>query len=117
GTDGSSAPLNVAPSGDREPAKYSFLSSLDTSAVLFGDSAPQRRLSRKSCLISSLVRPVRTDWLMDLQMGSMAVRTTANMKTAAAKLNATRRTRRCSNFPEALAKKSTVANKTVFARY
>jgi len=40
-------------------------------------------------------------------MGSMAVRTTAKMKTAVAKLNATKRTRRCSNFPEALAKKST----------
>jgi hypothetical protein len=43
----------------------------------------------------------------------MAVRTTANRKTATAKVNATTRTLRCSNFPEALAKKSTVANKTV----
>jgi hypothetical protein len=49
--------------------------------------------------------------------GSISVRTTANMKTATAKANATTRTRRCSNFPDALAKKSTVANKTVFARY
>ena len=42
---------------------------------------------------------------MDLQVGSMAVRTRAKMKTAVAKLNATRRTRRCSNFAEALANK------------
>ena len=37
--------------------------------------------------------------------------------TATAKMNATTRTRRCSNFADALAKKSTVANRTVFARY
>ena len=49
--------------------------------------------------------------------GSIAVRTNANKKTATAKANATERTRRCSNFPDVLAKKSTVANKTVFARY
>ena len=49
--------------------------------------------------------------------GSIAVRITANANTATAKANATTRTLRCSNFPEALAKKSTVANKTVFARY
>src|SRR4029077_11769222 len=49
--------------------------------------------------------------------GSIAVRRTANRKTAMAKANASTRTLRCSNFPEALAKKSTAANKTVFARY
>jgi hypothetical protein len=55
--------------------------------------------------------------LILLHIGNTAVRTTANAKTATAKTNATTRTRRCSNFPEALAKKSTVANSTVFARY
>jgi len=44
-------------------------------------------------------------------MGSVAVRTRAKRKTAVAKANATIRTLRCSNFPDALAKKSTVANK------
>jgi len=50
-------------------------------------------------------------------IGSITVRITANANTATAKVNATTRTLRCSNFPEALAKKSTAANKTVFARY
>jgi hypothetical protein len=59
------------------------------------------------------IRPARAA----AHSGSIAVRTRANAKTAAAKANATTRTRRCSNFPDALAKKSTVANKTVFARY
>src|SRR5947207_15929659 len=49
--------------------------------------------------------------------GSIAVRTTATRKTVTAKANATTRTRRCSNLLDALAKKSTVANNTVFARY
>src|SRR6266487_3841634 len=49
--------------------------------------------------------------------GSISVRITANANTATAKANATTRTLRCSNFPDALAKKSTVANKTVLARY
>ena len=52
-----------------------------------------------------------------VQRGSISVRTTAKAKTATAKTNATRRTLRCSNLLDALAKKSTVANKTVFARY
>src|SRR5207249_11103010 len=50
-------------------------------------------------------------------IGSITVRITANANTATAKANATTRTLRCSNFPDALAKKSTVANKTVLARY
>jgi hypothetical protein len=54
---------------------------------------------------------------LSLHNGSTAVRTTANRNTAIAKENATMRTRRCSNFPAALAKKRTVANKTVFPRY
>ncbi len=49
--------------------------------------------------------------------GTIAMRTTAKAKTATAKATATIRTRRCSNFPEALAKKSTVAKRTVLARY
>src|SRR5688572_20345295 len=49
--------------------------------------------------------------------GSITMRTAAKAKTAAAKTNARTRTRRCSNFPDALAKKSTVAKRTVFARY
>ena len=59
------------------------------------------------------MRPV----CVPVHRGSMTVCTTANRKTATAKANATTRTLRCSNFPDALAKKSTVANKTVFARY
>jgi hypothetical protein len=41
----------------------------------------------------------------------------AKAKTAAAKPNATTRTRHCSNLPEALAKKRTVAKSTVFETY
>ena len=61
--------------------------------------------------------PIAERDCFSVQYGSIAVRTTANAKTATAKANAMTRTRRCSNFPDALAKKSTVANKTVFARY
>ena len=65
----------------------------------------------------TLVLRHREGFALSFHRESIAVRTTAKRKTATAKANATARTRRCSNFPEALAKKSTVANKTVFARY
>jgi hypothetical protein len=52
-----------------------------------------------------------------VKCGSMTVRITANANTPTAKENATTRTRRYSNFSDALAKKSTAANNTVFARY
>src|SRR6188472_406344 len=89
-----------------------------------GGGAPVAANHARDCLCSFLLPPHATEQesrcvasFTCLHSGSMVIRTTANRKTATAKANATTRTLRCSNFPEALAKKSTVANKTVFARY
>ena len=102
------------PSGEQDSARET---------VKLGVGGHEIAISHRS-LASSVVHPSRRadeQWNHAagtcLHCGSITVRTTANRKTATAKANATTRTLRCSNFPEALAKKRTVANKTVFARY
>ena len=60
---------------------------------------------------------LRSELMQHPHNGSIAVRRSANTNRATAKINATTRTRRCSNFADALAKKSTVANRTVLERY